>query len=796
MKKINWNQNWKVWKDKDAFNLVFSVPEDAVCVDLPYDALFFETQKQDSVNGGRTGHLDGGVYNYYKTFQVPREDAGKKYILEFEGVFTKALVYVNGSLAGNCDYPYTDFMADLSDYLIPGEENQLLVVANAMDLSSRYYSGAGIYKDVYLHVGDKVYIEPDSLRFTTLETEETGALVRLEADVTNRCRKPQMAEIKAAVKQGEKVQEFQPCTVRLCSGETFHFSKIVYLPEAALWSDETPELCEYLLSLAQNGETVDCDRIVTGIRTITMDAVHGLRVNGRAVKLRGGCIHHDQGYLGAATYYDYEYRRIKKMKEAGFNAVRSAHNPASRALLAACDALGVYVMDECFDMWTKMKNYGDFALYFEKGFEEVLTAMVRVDYNHPSVVLYSTGNEISDLGTEKGIQTSKKLTEVLHRLDSTRYTTNAINGAFAVGNDFAAIAADLTGRPESDFREGDINQLMGVLATSMNRIVTHPIVEKLLERLDSTMDVVGYNYMTARYYEDPQRYPDRVVVGSETYPRQIGESWPLIMKNQALLGDFTWTGYDYMGEVGPYPSLINGGGDLSASGVRRPVSYYREIVYGLRIKPYIAVRSPEVVDTPREFGPWMFTDAQPLWKYEGKEGSRVSVEVYSAGDEVELFINGESLGRKPGSEGAFCFTAFETTYQPGCVKAVSYKDGQVLGECQLETSGAAVKLSAQAEDYRYIENSGNLVFVPVELRDEKDRLVFETGRELKLEFSGGAKLLAFASNATPHRNGYVHETALTDGGTALVILKITDPSQKVSVKISSEGLESACVEVQ
>lgn len=796
MRKVNWNQGWKVWKDKDAFNLVFSVPEDAKCVDLPYDALFFESQKPDSVNGGRTGHLDGGVYNYYKTFSVPAEDAGKKYILEFEGVFTKALVYVNSSLAGECEYPYTDFMVDLSDYLIPGEENELLVAANAMDLTSRYYSGAGIYKDVYLHVGDKVYIEPDSLKFTTLEAEEAGALVRLEADVTNRCRRPHMVELQAIVKQGEKAQELKPCRVRLCSGETFHFSKIVYLPEAALWSDETPSLCEYHLCLSQNGETVDSDRVVTGIRTITMDAVHGLRVNGKSVKLRGGCIHHDQGYLGAATYYDYEYRRIKKMKEAGFNAVRSAHNPASRALLAACDALGMYVMDECFDMWTKMKNYGDYTLYFEKGYEEVLSAMVRVDYNHPSVILYSTGNEISDLGTEKGIRTSKRLTDALHRLDPSRYTTNAINGAFAVGNDFAAIAADLTGRPESDFRVGDINQLMGVLATSMTKIVTHPIVEKLLERLEPTMDVVGYNYMTGRYYEDPQKYPDRVVVGSETYPKQIGESWPLIMKNPCLLGDFTWTGYDYMGEVGPYPSLINGGGDVSASGVRRPMSYYREIVYGLRTQPYLAVRSPEATGTPREFGPWMFTDAQPLWKYEGKEGSVVSVEVYSAGDEVELFVNGESAGRKANGSEIACYAAFEVPYQPGCVKAVSYKDGQVLGEYALETAGEAVKLSGELEDYWFIENSGNLVFLSVELKDEKDRLVFETGRELKLQLCGGAELLAFASNATPHRNGYAHDTAFTDGGAALAILKLTDPAEPVSVTISAEGLESLQVQVK
>ena len=542
MQRVNFNENWKYWKDNDPFELVFHVPEEAVDVTVPHDAMFAELQTPDSINGGSTGFLDGGEYKYYKRFFVPEEYRDGKVLLLFEGVYSHASVFVNQSLAGENAFGYSEFFVELQDYLNFGGENEILVTVKCGARNSRWYSGAGIYRDVWLLHGPAVRVKPGSLRFTTLDLQPDGAAVEVKATVRNDgiAAKQIMAAVTVREENGAVVCA-HTYPLRVKGQEEIELRKNLFLENAKLWDEDSPNLYEIAVTVTDESGVSDSEQVTSGIRKLTLDRRHGLQVNGKTVKLRGACLHHDQSILGAATYYDYEYRRIKRLKEAGFNAVRSAHNHASQALLNACDRLGVFVMDELVDVWNKSKKSYDYSIDFVHSWEKDVESMVTADCNHPSVVLYSTGNEIFEIATEKGMEVSRMLSEKFHQLDPTRYTTNGVNGAFAAGDGITQIVKDLTGQEPG---KGDVNVFMGMMATQMPAITKHPVVGGILERLETTMDVLGYNYMTARYLSDTEQYPDRLMVGSETYPKQIAENWDAILQSPAVLGDFTWTGWD------------------------------------------------------------------------------------------------------------------------------------------------------------------------------------------------------------------------------------------------------------
>lgn len=779
MVRENFNAGWKFWKDADPFELVSNVPADAADVELPHDAMLREAQREDSANGGSTGFLDAGVYKYHKTFFVPEDWRGGKVFFGFEGVYSRAAVYVNQSLAGSCMSGYREFLVEAQDYLRFGAENEVLVLVRCDTRNSRWYSGAGIYRDVYLLHAPAVHIAPRGLRFSTLAAEADGALVEAEAALVNDGVAAQTAAVRIAVSEADgKVVAEREFPVRLRGGETAVLRKRFFLANAKLWDGDAPNLCRVQAAVtAENGET-DAETVVSGIRKLSIDAKHGLRVNGRPVKLRGACLHHDAALLGAASYDGYEYRRVLRLKAAGFNAVRSAHNHASQSLLRACDALGVFVMDELTDAWDKPKKHFDNSFGFEENWEAEVEAMVAADFNHPSVILYSTGNEISEIATERGIGRSREIGEKFHALDATRYTTNGINGAFAAGDGLQRIVRDITGR---EVGRGDVNAFMGVMAEHMPEITLHPILSRLLERLEPTMDILGYNYMTARYLPDAAAYPDRVMIGTETYPKEIAKNWAAIGSCPAALGDFTWTGWDYLGEVPPvFPALVNTGGDISAIGVRRPVSHYREIVFGLKKGPYIAVQDPARFGADRNFGPWQYTDCVENYTWPGQEGKPILVQVYAGGDEVELFRNGVSLGRKPCGRDTSFEAAFETEYEPGELVAAAYGNGAEIGRCVLATAGAPAKLRVEPETF------SGLTFLNVTLLDGAGRRVF-SGGEISVRIEGEAKLLAFGSENARHDRGFETPVTVLTEGCALAILRQTGPARIV---LCAEGLKA------
>ena len=669
-------------------------------------------QRADSVNGGRTSYFDGSVYYFQRELVLDETMRGMRLLLKFEAVFCKSFVYVNGSQVGSGDFGYASLTCDITDYVRWDAPNTILVVCKCDLLSSRWYAGCGIVRPVWLMYGPQVHTEPDSIWLTTQELIPAGgARVRLHATLRNQTGLAQNVDVRLRVfdDEGDVLDESFP--VRM--GERYELDRQLYLRDIHPWSENDPHLYWVEVTTGNDVAHARC-----GLRTQSWDPVRGLLVNGQPVLLRGACIHHDEGILGGVAHKEFELWRVSLLKEAGFNAIRSAHNHASQELLGACDKLGVYVLDEVCDMWTKPKGFGDFAQYFPHSWRQVTESLVRESRSHPCVVGYSTGNEISDINTERGFEVARDLYQLVHELDDTRFVTNGVNGAFAAGEEVADIAADLTGRPREDFVTGDVNQFMGLMATRMADITRHPVVSRVLERLDASVDVQGYNYMTARYARDARDYPQRVMLGTETYPRQVAENWELIERLPAVIGEFTWTGWDYIGELGsqPFPAWRNASGDLSLFGLRTPVSYWREIVFGLRTEPYLAVRPPEAHGTPRMFGPWRFTDAVASWTWDVEPGTPMTVELYAPEGQVELLLNGTPVAAAETSE---CYALFEVPYEAGVLTAVG-PDGQ---RHDLRTASSA--LHVVCDDFE----SGDWVISRIHLEDEDGTWAFGAGQE-------------------------------------------------------------------
>ncbi|MCD7821112.1 MAG: hypothetical protein LUG64_02755 [Clostridiales bacterium] len=411
MKAQKWNENWLFWEDRNSFALVWGVSEKARNITLPHDAMLEQRAYAESPNGGNTGFRDGGVYTYVKNLTVDQEQKGKLLMLKFEGVYSNAMVYVNGQLAGKNNFGYSTFYVPLNDLVTYGAENEIRVqVRNCNMTNSRWYSGSGIYRDVYLLESELVYLVPDGVQVVTETADEEYAALRVSAELRSLQHAPQHLTVETVLRDpsGAEAAKCQS-VLTLLGGEERTVSQRVAVAQPQLWSDETPVLYTYEITLRDGDTVLDTETGAFGIRTLALDAKRGLRVNGKTVKLRGACVHHDSGLLGTATYDEFHLRQAKLLKEAGFNAIRSSHQSMAPAMLRACDQVGLYVMDEFVDMWDRAKSDLDYALTFREQWEQDLTAMVRTARIHPCVVLYSVGNEIPEIGTVHGAQVCAQL---------------------------------------------------------------------------------------------------------------------------------------------------------------------------------------------------------------------------------------------------------------------------------------------------------------------------------------------------------------------------------------------------
>ena len=801
MRAQAFNQNWKFWVDKNAFALVWNVPDFARDVTLPHDAMLEEIPYADSPNGGKTAFRDGNPYTYVTWITPTEEDRDKTLVLKFEGVYMNAKVYINEEFAAKCPNGYTGFTVPLNGYLRCGEKNEIRVsVKNNGMPNSRWYSGGGIYRDVYLLSGGTAYIKPEGVQVTTEHLDGDCASLRICTELKNRCCRSRDLKVVCRILDGdgkEVAQDTTPLTLFEGEERTMNRRVTVYGPNP--WSAENPYLYTVETELYEGDTLLDSDTTVTGIRTLSLDAKHGLRVNGKTVKLRGACIHHDNGVLGAATYYDAEFRRIRMMKEAGFNAIRMSHHPAAPALLRACDELGMYVMDETFDMWHRFKGDSDYALFFEEWWEKDTEAMVRKDYNHPSVILYSVGNEIPEIGTRHGAKTCHDLCGKIRALDSTRYTLASVNGVFAAGDRMGEILSDIVANLPPEEIQGDVNDFMTMQEAHMDKIVRHRAITERLDRAFSSCDIGGYNYMTARYEDDVANYPHRIIVGSETEPPSIAENWRLVKKYPQIIGDFLWTGWDYLGEAGlgipayrfgeggfgaQFPCQLAYCGDFDITGFRRPLSYFHEMIYGLTNTPCIAVQRPDKYGVPVMKTPWILSDALSSWTYPGMEGKPVVVEVYAPGDEVDLLLNGASLGRKPAGEKAGYYVLFDTVYQPGMLEAVSYRSGEVIGKACLTTAEGPCRLTAEAKQPGAEEG---LIYINITKLAENGAVAAHADEVITVAAHENARILGFGSGDPKPMYNYNGTETKTFNGRALLVVQKKDPSHSAAVTITGQS---------
>lgn len=770
---------------------------------LPHDAVRDLPRSADSDQGVHTGYVPGGVFEYAKLVDVPPEWRDKTVRVEFEGVYRDAVVFVNGDAVVHEPNGYNAFEAVLDPYLRYGEPNRITVEARA-HRDSRWYSGAGIYRPVHLVVAEPVHIPLGGTTVATPDIDADRAVVEVATTVRNGSRHTRTLRLAWVVRKPDGTDAATGAApVTVLPGEESVARLRVVVDEPELWSDASPALYRVLTTLAaDDGSVIDTDDVAFGIRRLQLDARHGLRVNGESVKLRGACVHHDSGPLGAATFADAEDRRVRLLKAAGFNALRSAHNPMSRAMLEACDRHGVYVMDELTDTWTRSKVAFDAAPSFSDRWRHDVEALVAKDVNHPSVIMYSIGNEILELGSPAGSAWSRRLAEAFRAADPTRFVTNGINGIIA--NLDRLLVTDAAPGDEAGAEASDPNTMMATMGDMMAAANASELVTASTEESAAVLDVVGFNYAESRYEIDRELFPNRVIVGSETFPSRIEKMWELVERLDHVIGDFTWTGWDYLGEagigrvdytdepgygptgtVGPFPHLLAGCGDLDITGHRRPVSYYREIVFRLRSEPYLAVHPPQHHGRPTATTPWAWDDTVSSWTWDAAPGAPVTVDVYAAAEEVELVRDGVSVAVEPvGAEKAFR-ARFETEYHPGELTAIARSGGREVGRTTLHTAGDAV-LTASFE--RSEIAADGLGFAEIVVADPDGNVASDAEVLITVTVEGDAELAGLGTGRIRTEESFAGPTVTTYDGRALAIARPTGPGSAI-LTVSADGFE-------
>jgi hypothetical protein len=749
-------------------------------VTLPHDAMINDRRVPDCTSGSGCAYFPGGVYEYEKRFAAPQDWSGKTAILEFEGVYRNAKVYVNGCAAGGKPYGYIPFYVDLTPYLRIGEEIVVRVVAdNSQTPNSRWYSGGGIFRPVWLWLGGADALAPDSVRITTLSympahiRVETG---RDDASVT-------ITDSDAIVATGlGAIVELEICS-------------------AKLWSAETPHLYQCTVSTPTDSVTH-----AFGIRKIEWSA-KGLFINGVETKLRGGCVHHDNGILGACSYPEAEERRVRILRGLGFNAIRSAHNPISKSALEACDRLGMYVMDETWDMWYTQKTAHDYSYDFPANWQDDTRALINRDYNHPSVIMYSIGNEVNEPHDAKGIAQEKAILDFVHSLDVTRPVTCAINLMilFACHQGIWADNADTAFTMPTPKNSTEFNEIASeFFKRSFN---SNPEgIDDVVSPALSILDIAGYNYASSRYQMDGESHPERIIVGSETFPWDIGENWAMVKRCPYLIGDFMWTAWDYLGEAGlgawaytddgatftkPYPWLLADAGAVDILGNPGAEAEYAAIVWGVRRTPYIGVQPvnhPGVV--PAKYI-WRGTNAIASWAWRGCEGNPAVVEVYADAAEAELSLDGVSLGRKSLIN---CRASFNTQYQPGNLTAVVYDEtGKEVSRSTLFTPSGEARLHIAPE--KCVAAPGELVYVPIIIAYANSAVESNMDDTVVVTVDGG-ELLAFGSANPRTEERFIDGRYTTYYGRSLAVVRCGDQGVvRISAYSKRYPLQSAEIRV-
>lgn len=803
MKITKINENWTL--QAGGFSPIPGMQAQQRTVNLPHDFVIESDVRSDSKNGSNTGFFNGGTYTYSKMLTVPAEWDGQRILLSFDGVMGSTKLTVNGQLVLVHHYGYTPFQADISPYLYYGEENRIsLTVSNDAEQNARWYTGGGIYRDVTLLTAPQVHIAPNGLFAHTDHFMGEDAFITVQTTVENHTAKDRCAWVALSVTEdgGKDVVAQGRIKVFLPAGKSAVARTQLCIENAKRWDVDAPQLYRISARLADETDSFDAADTIFGVRTVSVDAKYGFCLNGRPLKLKGGCVHHDNGILGAVSLYDAEYRKIKLHKENGFNALRTAHNPPSAAFLEACDRLGMLVLAEAFDIWRMQKNFYDFSQYFDTEWEQELTAFVMRDRNHPSIVLWSIGNELPEQsGIGRGYETSAMLTGAVRRLDPTRPVCGALCSFFHSLDD-----KDNKLYWKSLMEEA---AAIGGMPNNLDSKYGRDMWNDRTEAFCAPWDVVGYNYLDYHYEAAGQLFPNRVICCTESKPRQMKKYWEDVQKYPYLIGDFVWTSMDYIGEAGigkvlyvqpeqvaqasrainytQYPWRTAGCGDFDLCGNVRPQMAYRRIVWGSR-ETRIFCHNPANNGKVELLGRYGWADCANSWTWPVKEGTEIKVQVYSRSPEVELLLNGISLGKAATEE---YVATFQVPYAYGELTAVSLDGGREISRDAIRSAGIPAALKITPDKTVLTADGQALCFALVEIVDENGAPVPYAEAEIRADVTGAASLQAFGSARPITEENYTKGVGTAYQGKMLAVIRSSDQRGTALIRVEAEGISGA-----
>ena len=756
-------------------------------VDLPHDWDIFEGPNSGKgATGTGGGWFEAGKGEYRKTFKTPGDEVVK---LHFEGVYQKAEVYVNGQPAGQHHYGYTPFTVDVTPFLrlknskiekLKNTLNEVVVkVDNSEQPNCRWYSGSGIYRHVWLETMPAMHIAENGIFVTTPEINSDKAKVQVEVTVQNESQADRNATVVVGSAQ---------LMVAVKAGESKTVSTTFFVNNPRLWSPESPTLYEAKVELKESGNVIDNATAKYGIRSFSFDAERGFVLNGQKVLINGACVHHDDGVIGAMAFDDAEIRKVRQMKEAGFNLIRTSHNPTTRAFLDACDSIGMLVIDEAFDGWRTQKNPYDYSTVIDSCFRQDLHAMVLRDRNHPSVISWSIGNEVIERKDIRVVYTARQMKKAILEIDTTRPVTEAL------------------------------------CAWDRDWEIYDPHAEVL--------DVAGYNYMIFKHASDHERDPKRVIWQTESYPRDAFRNWAVANDFPYVVGDIVWTGLDYLGESGigrnyykgerEGESWIEGGqpewhgapcGDVDITGWRKPISHYREMLWGPTPSPsrgegsvYLAVKEPNGYHGEIHTTMWSVWPTWESWTWPGWEGKPVEVEVYTKAPEVKLYLNDQLIGTKQVSRDTEYKAVFSVNYEPGVLRAVASSQSSLSSpsgissssslSSQLVTAGEPARLRLTPDRTVMKADGQSLAFITVEVLDSKGNVCPDAAIDCEAVVKGQGSLLAFASADLKDTEPYTTPRVKTWKGRALLVVRSGKKKGKTLVSIKSQLPAASTVIVQ
>ena len=769
-RKQLFNDGWKFWLGDEATASTVGF-DDASWrkLTLPHDWSIEHDFDVKYPSGNDGGYVMTGIGWYRKSFLVPSNMVGKRLSLYFEGVYMNSEVFVNGQSIGKRPYGYSSFAYDITPYIKVGEQNVVAVrVDNSKQRNCRWYTGAGIYRHVWLVTTEALHVAHWGTYITTPEVTKELAKVQVAVQVKNETEADKQAMVSVCLqKEGREVAKGSvPVSIASLKENKAIIALDVKNPE--LWSPDTPSLYEALVTVEADGQVMDRVSEAFGIRTFTYSATDGFRLNGQSMLLNGGCAHHDNGVLGAKSFDAAEARKVRLMKEAGFNAVRTSHNLPSEAFLHECDRQGLLVIDESFDGWRDSKTPYDYSTEFDQWWQQDVDAMVLRDRNHPSIFCWSIGNEVIERKKLEVVTTAKKLADRIRLNDNTRPITSAL----------AAWDADW----------------------------------EIYDPLAAQHDIVGYNYMIHKSESDHERVPERVMMQTESYPRDAFSNWTKVNDYPYIIGDFVWTSLDYLGEAGigrfyykgesegehyhrpQYPWHGAYCGDIDITGWRKPISHYRDLLYNANKKLHLAVKEPNGYYGEIKETQWSVWPTWESWNWPGHEGKTIEVEIYSRYPRVQLFLNGNLMGEQETSREQQFKAVYALNYEEGTLRAVGLDEaGNVQEERVLSTAGKPAKIRLTADKRQMKADGQDLIYVIAEVLDKEGRVMPIADNRLQFSIKGAGVIEATGSADLKDSESYSKASRKAWKGRAVAVVRSIGKTGKITLNVSSPGLTSTAI---